>query len=450
MRLSLVWSFGIAGAIILLSFALFPLQTRAAGASTMANITCAKCVTEALQKKQNPQTYCKPRVCVDTTNGVTTGHCEMTECHADKFSGAGQSGGAGLDQVMKALGDLFGKLMSQPKPPEQPPQQPPINLNPTGCQGTRFPTHDVSLISNPCADWTPDPIVINPTTTDTGCTPLMASLNMCTKDPNNCPDVPIVDCAPGYHPVSGGEDANGCVLRDSCVSDSDTTPTSTPPISTPPIRPIIFATTTTIGGLVVPKDGAHGDINTWASGATIVGGTRDVQNNVEVAGFYGSETFNGQGTTLVGTWCKDRPWATNFLAKIIAPSFFDGLCTWRGYQVGAPPPAVAPTVTLQQSVKPKPATTATTTASSTPKVAPKVDIWAVPVSVPLGARTYIYWNTQGVTNCMETSPNGGFNQSSLSGGAATQPITAATTFSISCLAPDGSHVTGSVTVNLKI
>jgi hypothetical protein len=79
-----------------------------------------------------------------------------------------------------------------------------------------------------------------------------------------------------------------------------------------------------------------------------------------------------------------------------------------------------------------------------------VDIWAVPAAVPLGARTTIFWNTQGVTNCTETSPDGSFNQNSLSGGAATVPITGATTFSISCDAPDGSHVTGYVVVNLAI
>jgi len=82
--------------------------------------------------------------------------------------------------------------------------------------------------------------------------------------------------------------------------------------------------------------------------------------------------------------------------------------------------------------------------------APSVSIWAVPPSVPSGARASIYWNTQGVTQCSETSSDGSFIQITLSGGAATAPLTSATTtFTISCLAPDGSHVIGNtfVTVN---
>ncbi len=417
------------------------------GASTVANPTCVACVQAAIKAKRDPYTTCKPMVCVDSTYGVVKGHCELTECHADSFSGAGQGGGTGLDQVMKALGDLFGKLMSQPPAPPAPPSTPPTSgTGATGCQGKPFQTSDISRISDPCAQYTP-PVSTN-ITPDTGsCSPLSESLGMCTNNPNSCPNVPAVDCAPGSHAVSGGQDANGCVLKDTCAPDIATTAST----STTPSGRVIFATST--GTVIVPPGGARGDINTQVTGATVIGGARDTQSNVEVAGFYGSETFNGGSQGLVGAWCKDRPWASNFLSKIITPTFFDNLCTSRGYKVGTPPPS--PAVVLQQTPKPKPATVATTTttttaATTTPGVTPKVDIWAVPASVPLGGRTSIFWNTQGVTNCTETSPNGGFSQSSLSGGAATQPITAPTTFSISCLAPDGSHVTGSVTVNLKI
>ncbi|MBV9159462.1 MAG: hypothetical protein JO019_02600, partial [Candidatus Kaiserbacteria bacterium] len=162
----------------------------------------------------------------------------------------------------------------------------------------------------------------------------------------------------------------------------------------------------------------------------------------------------------------------NFLSYIIPPSFFDGLCNLRGYQVGAlPAPApVATTSPVQvqltqtsDNAKPvvvtpitvtKPAATTTKTtsknATTTPTVEPKADIWAVPPSVSLGARTSIFWNTQGVTSCTETSPDGSFSHDSLSGGASTVPITAATTFTISCLAPGGGHITNFVTVNLAI
>ncbi|MDP2649104.1 MAG: hypothetical protein Q8P19_04390, partial [bacterium] len=62
----------------------------------------------------------------------------------------------------------------------------------------------------------------------------------------------------------------------------------------------------------------------------------------------------------------------------------------------------------------------------------------------------IFWNAQGVTECTETSPDGSFNHTTLSGGAATVPLVRATTFTISCLVPDGSYVSSYVTVNISI
>ena len=417
----------------------------AANLDAVANLQCAQEV--ARRNASNPRIPPPPNPPFPCKGPHTTGTCIGSVCKSTAFlEGAGQSGGAsGLDQVMKVLGDLFGKLMGGDSPPSSPPSTPPTmpGGTGTGCQGSYFQTSDISQISNPCAQYTPPPISTD-ITTDTGsCSPLSETLGLCTNNPNSCPDVPTVDCGAGNHPVSGGKDANGCVLKDTCEPDASTT---VAPATTPAGRLIVASTT---GIFVVPPGGARGDINANPTGATVVGGARDTQGNVEVAGFYGAQTFGGQGSQgLVGAWCKARPWASNFLSKIITPTFFDNICKARGYQVGTPPPA-APAVVLQQTPKPK-VTTATTTTTVTPAVPPKVDIWAVPASVPLGGRTSIFWNTQGVTNCTETSPNGGFNQNSLSGGAATQPITAATTFSISCLAPDGSPVTGSVTVNLKI
>lgn len=408
---------------------------------TAADIICSASGCTMTPTPGRP--LCRTVVCQDQTSGFdTVGFCATPiECKATKTSGASS---VGLDQVMKALGDLFGKLM-QPKPPSSPPPTPPtLPTDSKGCAGTRFPTSDIAQVSNPCADYTPEPIVISPMDSD-ACPPLSQALGLCTDTPSNCPDVPVVVCATGERPVSGGKDENGCVLRDTCEADTVQRTTSTPPATTPANR-LIFSTTT--GTFVMPAGGLRGDINARPVGATVVAGSRDTQGNVEVAGFFGASTFGGQSGGLVAAWCKSRPWASNFLSKIITPTFFDNICKSRGYQVGTPPPA--PAVTLQQTKKPKAPTATTTAATTTPEIPPKVDIWAVPASVPLGGRTSIFWNTQGVTNCTETSPNGGFNQNSLSGGAATQPITAATTFSISCLAPDGSPVTGSVTVNLKI
>jgi len=393
-----------------------------------------------------------------TSLGNVMGVCVPNTGLCKGVSAPGLGGGSmGLGGSLQSIfGSLLGQVLSklmQPTPPTPPPSTGGYGTTPppygSGCLGTYFDTSDISLISNPCARYTP-PVSnnINNPTDPNACSTLNQLLGLCGTNPN-CPTVTPANCAAGSHPVSGGQDFNGCVLPDTCAPDTDSNlpPSPIPTVPQPPPLRVIFATTT-IANIFAPQTGARGDINVRTDGATIIGGTRDVQGNVEVAGFFGSETFGDQGSQgLVSGWCKSRPWATNFLSKIVSPSFFDGLCTWRGFQVGTPPPP-KPAVTLQQTPKPKPI--ATTTTPTTPQIPPKVDIWAVPASVPLGGRTSIFWNTQGVTSCTETSPNGGFNQNSLSGGAATQPITSATTFSISCLAPDGTPVTGSVTVNLKI
>lgn len=219
----------------------------------------------------------------------------------------------------------------------------------------------------------------------------------------------------------------------------------------------VKATTTatiTSNSVIVPTGavnllpGFRGDIQLMNNGATILAGQRDTTSNTEVAGFFGSNSFGGQSTGIVASLCQSRPWASGLFSKVIPASFFDSLCSLRGYQVGAPQATVTTQVKATQTA-PKPITTSPA-ATSTPTVPPKVDIWAVPAKVSLGSRTSIFWNTQGVTECSETSPDGSFSQSTLSGGASTVPITAATTFTISCLAPDGSHVTDYVIVDIAI
>lgn len=200
------------------------------------------------------------------------------------------------------------------------------------------------------------------------------------------------------------------------------------------------------------NNGVAGDILLLNGGATIYSSSQNLANNTGVAGFFGSDTFNGQQPQgIAAQMCQARPWAGGFWGSILPVSFFDGLCSARGYQVGPPPTPSAPVVQLQQTTPaPKPAAPAPAATSTTPSVKPVVQIWAVPSSVPLATRTSIFWNTQGVTECTETSPDGSFNQNSLSGGAATVPLTNATTFTISCLDADGNPVTSYVTVNLSI
>src|SRR3989344_6699022 len=102
--------------------------------------------------KEDPKVGGKGCVCTDATNGgKVTGTCEQAlQCRGRSFSGAGQGGATGLDQVMKSLGELFGKLMQQPPAGSTPPSTPPTFPGDNkGCTGTRFPTHDISQISNP-------------------------------------------------------------------------------------------------------------------------------------------------------------------------------------------------------------------------------------------------------------------------------------------------------------
>lgn len=200
--------------------------------------------------------------------------------------------------------------------------------------------------------------------------------------------------------------------------------------------------------------GVFGNILLDQNGATIFAATIS-GNNSETSGFYGSDTLNSQPQGGVAQLCQNRPWSSNFLADIIPPSFFDSLCQWGGYQVGQTQPASTaggPQVTLTQQAQTSTTQTSaatTTAATTTSAIAPQAVIWAVPSAVPLGARTSVYWNTQGVTQCTESSPDGSFNESSLSGAAATVPLTGATTFTISCLDPNGNPVTNYVTVSIS-
>lgn len=202
-------------------------------------------------------------------------------------------------------------------------------------------------------------------------------------------------------------------------------------------------------GSIVPVSGLSGDIQYSTQDVTVLVNNVDTKGNSQVAGFYGTDA-GGQPTSVVAGMCSARPWANNFLSFIIPATFFDSLCTLRGYTVGTKPiSAPAPTVSSSSS-KPKQGTIVPAAATPAgPYVPPQADIWAVPASVALGARTTVFWNAKGVTTCTETSPDGSFSQNTVSGGAATVPLSGATTYSISCVTPSGDHITNYVTVNLS-
>lgn len=412
-------------------------DTTAPSMSTAADAMChpwiPQCgcnqVPTATGCAQSKNTYkCPVGVCSDTTNGFKTqGVCIASGvCQAVLVQNLqGQSGGVdtGLQQLGQTLGQLLQQLM----------QGGSSGSGSTGGSSTTTTCPNgyytvTTPSSDPCAQYVAPTSSSIDTTSTTGSTAADA----------------LLQALGGSTDTSGGV----TITNDNSNTNTNANPTTSLNLLTQSTSSV-FAPGSAASVLLSPLvGGASGNIQLSSNGATVIGGTTDLQSNTTVAGFYGSDTFGGQQPqSLAASLCESRPWATNFLSAIVSPSFFDSLCTWQGYQVGATP---AQTPVLQQTTfsgtqsAPVPATT------TIPTVAPQATIWAVPASVPLDTRTSIFWNTQGVSNCTETSPDGSFSQSSLSGGASTVPITGATTFTISCLAPNGTPVTNFVTVNLSI
>ena len=202
--------------------------------------------------------------------------------------------------------------------------------------------------------------------------------------------------------------------------------------------------------------GVSGNVVITDRGATVIVSRQGTSSTV--AGFYGSESTGGATaqTGMVASWCRARPWANNFLRYIIPATFFDSLCTLRGYQVGIDAPTRSPGLNTT-NIRPNPSTSFTSTpvlqGSTTKPIytgpKPQVDIWAIPASTKLGSRTTVFWTAKNVTSCVESSPDGNFAQNTLSGGAATVALSGPTTFTISCNALDGTHPVDYVTVNTK-
>ena len=413
-----------------------PLFARAQ--TNLAATTNAQCTQRCLQAAaQDPPQPCPSPTRITCKVKTVVGLCQVIGCVADSYTGLnGKSTGVGdiggiVTGIFKGLLD---KLM------QQKPSGGGGGGGAPGTQASQCPngTYTVTIpTGDPCARY------IQPTsssllgsgTESTATSQLLQALGGTTQS--------SVDASLGTPSVSEQITQGNTNTSNTGSTPSSATITSTG--STPPVSPGLA------GQSVNLQSGTQGNIVTTDAGVTVIANAVDIQGNSTVAGFYGSDTFGAQPTGIVGKLCLARPWAGSAVSFVIPPSFFDSLCAWRGYKVGTPAPAptAATTVVVQQISEPK-GTSTSAAAPAAPTVPPEVDIWAVPLSVPLGARTSIFWNTKGVSSCTETSPDGSFNQNSLSGGASTVPITGATTFTISCLTPDGKPVTAYVTVNLSI
>src|SRR3989344_2287194 len=208
--------------------------------------------------------------------------------------------------------------------------------------------------------------------------------------------------------------------------------------------------------------GTWGDIEANAYGVTIIVGGHGVDGRTGVGGFYGYDTVLGvQPQALARQMCRNRPWKDLAITFIIQPSYFDGLCTARGYNAtttAATLSLVSATGTVNSNFKlvaasGTPATSVVATSTINPASgfvrvfqAPRVDIYAIPTRVRISARSTLYWSAQGVTSCAVSTPDGSFNENSLRGAASTVALYTNTIFTIACNAEDGSIVTKSVTV----
>ncbi len=370
----------------------------------------------------------------------------MTGCKATGAAGVGGGGNAlgSLGQLAQTVGQLLGQLMSAGSGSGSGSSGSTPTTGTTGCISSYYAESTTPAPTDPCAYYVPPAgTTVGSTTTDTTAQDLLNALNDTTG-------TDLLNTLSGSTTGTTVNNTNTNTNLNSDITTANTTGSFNP--NNPSNQPVATDTT-----------GISGNIQTTPTGATFV--TNQIQGNSETSSFLGGDAISGFVSNVIASWCTTRPWASGFIASIIPPSFFDGLCQSNGFAVG--PTAAAPVaaatsaqtnVTLTQtpvqqstpvSNSSSPTTAQQQTVTNTGPVIPgRVDIWAVPPSVALGARTTIFWNTENVTNCTETSPDGSFQQTSLSGGAATVPLTESTTFTISCLDAGQNPVTDYVTVNI--
>ncbi len=389
--------------------------------------------------------------CQDTTNGFgTAGICvAANKCLAQSTNGGGLTDPSKLLEALKGLMDALkgGGGGGGGGGSQQPP-----TTNPTGQTGCTTYTQVSTPSADPCAIYVPAIDSLG-STSNAISNDLLNALN----GTNNLP---------GAGTVPSGTNANGTNTNNSSTSNSNSNANNNANnVSANASANIITSGITTAPGsslgtpTILNTNGAQpvglapgiaGDLQVAGNGATVVVTNQNSVSNSVTAGFYGSDVMSGQPQSLVAGWCQTQPWKKNFLSGIIPPTFFDSLCLLRGFKVGLPVIITTPvplSSLVPKAVKPAPIATTTPVV---PYVKPQADIWAVPATVPLAARTTIFWSTKGVTSCTESSPDGSFSHTTLQGGAATVPLSGATTFTISCDAPDGSHITNFVTVGLSI
>src|SRR3989344_7559844 len=128
----------------------YPIAVRAL--NTEANKVCV--LSQCTMTPTPGKPLCPMVTCCDSTNNFSScGKCATpSECKVST-DGTGKGVDQGLQQLMKALGDLLGKLKGGGGGGDSPPPRPTTPT--TGCTGAQFQTSDISQISNPCAKYVP-------------------------------------------------------------------------------------------------------------------------------------------------------------------------------------------------------------------------------------------------------------------------------------------------------
>lgn len=259
--------------------------------------------------KQGKQSCQYPKKCeISISGGASIGHCEKTICVGDTASGLnGQQ--QGLDKGLQALSGILQQLMGQ------------LGQGGGGSGGSgAVPTTGTEV---PVASTTGTLYQAVQNVTGTIATGATEAQNTVNDILSSVFGGGAVTVPAAVQPV-----ANTSVTVTSTAVATTTTAT-TAATTTTGIASTTSATTT---GTASNQDTERTETRTTETGVTFEAGVRDVSTNSEVAGFYGNTAATqGERTSLAGRLCTSRPWASGVIARIISPTFFDGLCNRFGY-----------------------------------------------------------------------------------------------------------------------
>lgn len=278
--------------------------------------------------KQGTQNCQYPKKCeVSISGGKSVGHCEKTICVGDTASGLnGQQ--QGLDKGLQALSGILQQLMGQ------------LGQGGGGSGGgSAVPTTGTEA---PVASTTGTLYQAVQNVTGTIATGANEAQNTVSDILSSVFGGGAVTVPAATQPTTNTSVTVTSVAVATTTAAATTTATTTAGIAS--------TTTATTTGSNNTENTERTETRTTEAGVTFEAGVRDVSTNSEVAGFYGNTAATeGERTTLAGRLCTTRPWASGIIARIISPTFFDGLCNRFGYST-EPVVAAPQQNTVQQPV----------------------------------------------------------------------------------------------------